>query len=106
MADFGLLFRKDEVVNRVASPTKFSEYALCGLPIIISDNIGDFSDYIRSSGYGYVIRDTDFISKESLNVIQFISTFKTERTKIGNASKNIYSKQSQVARLMSVYKTI
>jgi hypothetical protein len=36
-ADFGLLLRRDTPVNRVASPTKFSEYCLTGLPVVMTD---------------------------------------------------------------------
>jgi hypothetical protein len=33
-ADFGLMFRRQHIVNTVASPIKFSEYLCCGLPVI------------------------------------------------------------------------
>lgn len=41
--DVALLVREDAVTNRVASPTKFAEYLACGLPVVISEGIGDFS---------------------------------------------------------------
>lgn len=106
MADFGLLFRKDETVNRVASPTKFSEYALCGLPVIISDNIGDYSNYILKTGYGYVIRKNDSIESESDLIIQFINDKYSDRSKIASISKELFSKQSQISKLLSIYNSI
>lgn len=106
MADFGLLFRKNEIVNRVASPTKFSEYTLCGLPVIISSNIGDFSGDIKKSGFGYVIKNTDLIIEETKDINQFISQFKTERLTIATESKKIYSKQSQLNRLLDIYLSV
>ncbi len=39
-ADFGLLLRDDLFLNRLAYPTKFSEYLLCGLPVIMTPHIG------------------------------------------------------------------
>ncbi|MDI3521543.1 MAG: hypothetical protein PWR04_1531 [Anaerophaga sp.] len=46
LCDYGLLLRENSVTNRVASPTKLAEYIACGLIPIISDNIGDFSDWL------------------------------------------------------------
>ena len=106
MADFGLLFRSDDLVNRVASPTKFSEYALCGLPVIISDHIGDFSDHVTKSGFGYVIKDTESVVKEVDNILRFISQVATDRSNIAAENKKTYSKQSQVERLLTVYQSI
>ena len=104
MADFGLLFRKNETVNRVASPTKFSEYALCGLPVIISDNIGDYSDAVKSTGFGYVMEEIDFNDQEIENVSQFISQYNdSERHKDANVNKTTYSKQSQINRILEIY---
>jgi hypothetical protein len=106
MADFGMLFRKDEIVNRVASPTKFSEYALCGLPVLISDNIGDFSNYIKETGYGYVVQNNEHIEDECDAIAQYITDFKIVRPIIAAFSKNNYSKQAQANRLFKIYQEI
>jgi glycosyltransferase involved in cell wall biosynthesis len=106
MADFGMLFRKDEIVNRVASPTKFSEYALCGLPVLISDNIGDFSNFIKETGFGYVISNNEHIEDECDTIAQYIADFKIERPNIAAFSKNKYSKQAQANRLLKIYQEI
>lgn len=54
-ADCGFLIRKLSIINRVASPLKFSEYLMCGLPIIIGPEVGDFSNIIQNEGIGAVI---------------------------------------------------
>jgi hypothetical protein len=46
--DYGLLLREQSVTNKVASPVKFAEYLSCGLPIIISENLGDYSEFVRT----------------------------------------------------------
>lgn len=33
--DYGLLYREQSITNKVAAPTKFAEYLICGLPVII-----------------------------------------------------------------------
>ncbi len=40
-ADAAFLLRHDDQTNRVASPTKFAEYCLTGLPVIMTDAIRD-----------------------------------------------------------------
>jgi glycosyltransferase involved in cell wall biosynthesis len=54
-ADVGLLLRDPHPLNRVASPTKFAEYALCGLPALASSGIGDLDELIRAHGLGAVL---------------------------------------------------
>lgn len=50
-AAYGLLLREDHIVNRVASPTKLTEYLATGVvPIVDSRAIGDFEEL----GYGTV----------------------------------------------------
>ena len=50
--DAALLLREDSITNRVASPTKFAEYLACGLPVVISAHIGDFSALVVANGLG------------------------------------------------------
>ena len=54
-ADVGILLRENTLTNNVASPIKFSEYMCCGLPCIISPNIGDTAEIIRNGKAGIVL---------------------------------------------------
>lgn len=56
-ADLGIILRDDVATNRVSSPTKLAEYLLAGLPVLTSDHIGDYSDFIRANGLGVVVRN-------------------------------------------------
>jgi glycosyltransferase involved in cell wall biosynthesis len=53
-ADVGLLLREPSVVNRVAAPIKFAEYAAAGVPVLISDGVGDYSDHVRKEKLGLI----------------------------------------------------
>ena len=53
--DFGLLLRDNIVLNNVASPVKFAEYQLCGLPVIISEAVCDYAQYTEKHQTGYVL---------------------------------------------------
>jgi glycosyltransferase involved in cell wall biosynthesis len=54
-AHAGLLLRRAHPVNRVSSPTKFGEYLAAGLPVIMTDGIGDFSQLGAEQRVGLVL---------------------------------------------------
>ena len=60
--DYGILIREDTVTNRVASPTKFAEYLSAGLPVIISENLGDYSRFTHENKCGIVLADAIKVS--------------------------------------------
>ncbi len=66
--DYGILYREASITNQVASPTKFAEYLSAGLPVIISENLGDYSDFVLREKCGFVVGENDSIvlSKPSL----------------------------------------
>jgi len=55
LADVGFLLRADDVVNRVASPTKFAEYCICGVPVLLTPFVGDFSAIVSRTDIGYCL---------------------------------------------------
>ena len=56
-ADYGILIREDKVTNQVASPVKFAEYVSAGLKVLISSNVGDYSDMVNSNNLGIIIEN-------------------------------------------------
>ncbi|MBE2256581.1 MAG: glycosyltransferase family 4 protein [Ignavibacteria bacterium] len=71
LADFGFLLRENNIVNNVASPTKFGEYLSCGVPLIMSDHIGDYSEFTYSNNLGIVLNNNVFDNK-LINEIKLI----------------------------------
>lgn len=63
-SDVAILLRRRSVVNRVASPTKFAEYLLCGLPVAISDELGDASGLVQSERIGVVLSEGELMRHE------------------------------------------
>jgi glycosyltransferase involved in cell wall biosynthesis len=53
--DVGVLLRRQDPVNFVSSPTKFGEYLGAGLPVLMTDAIGDYSRLAERTGVGFVI---------------------------------------------------
>ncbi|MBF2066083.1 MAG: glycosyltransferase [Calothrix sp. C42_A2020_038] len=59
ISNLGLLIRRPSVVNYAASPTKFGEYLSCGVPVIISENVGDFSQLVSELQIGLIAQDNN-----------------------------------------------
>lgn len=62
--DVAILLRRRSIVNRVASPTKFAEYLLCGLPVVISDELGDASELVNRERIGVVLSEEEVTAHE------------------------------------------
>jgi len=54
-ADAAIIWRHKSVVNKVASPVKFSEYICCGLPVIANNSVSMISEYIQRHDCGLLI---------------------------------------------------
>jgi hypothetical protein len=52
-SDYGILFREETITNKVASPVKFAEYLSCGLKVVISDNLGDYTKFSHDHDLKY-----------------------------------------------------
>lgn len=58
-ADYGWLVRESSVTNEVASPVKFAEYLASGLNVLISEGLGDYSDFVLEHHCGHVFKNGD-----------------------------------------------
>lgn len=54
-AQMGVLLRRADAVNAVSSPTKFGEYLAAGLPVLMTEGVGDFSDLVKREGVGLIV---------------------------------------------------
>ncbi len=60
--DWGILIREQSVTNKVASPTKFAEYLSAGLPVIISENLGDYTEFVKNNDCGIIYTEQKSLS--------------------------------------------
>ncbi len=76
--NFGLLIREQSITNKVASPVKFGEYLACGLPVIISENLGDYSQFVVENKCGFVFNkfSNEIINKT--NLIELVNNYFTK----------------------------
>lgn len=70
-ADAGIIMRHDNVVNNVASPVKVAEYLICGLPVILTAGIGDYSSALPQAGAGVVLDESSDMSDQ---VVAFLNS--------------------------------
>lgn len=62
ISDYGLLLRNRYITNKVAAPTKFAEYLACGLKILISPEVGDYTEFVETHDCGLVVNNINTIS--------------------------------------------
>jgi hypothetical protein len=95
VGDYGLLIRENSLTNQVASPVKYAEYLACGLKVIISENLGDYTKLSAQKNWGYVYTNfNDSIVKPDL----------AEKQNIANEAISFFSKKnylSQYKQLLS-----
>lgn len=91
-ADHAVLLRKHDPVNTVASPTKFAEYCLTGLPIIMNDSILDC--------YAMAKRVGNLCEYSNGNVI---FTPSLDRNCVMEAYKKMVSRSSVIASFRTIY---
>lgn len=86
--DYGILLREQSDTNKVASPVKFAEYLYAGLPVLITENLGDFSEFVKINNCGKVIKqkgaDWSFLKR----------TDEKEREKCFLLAKKYFMKES------------
>jgi len=67
--DAGIIMRHDTMVNNVASPIKVAEYLACGLPVIMTQGIGDYSEDLVREQVGLLLDERKDLPEQ---VIRFI----------------------------------
>jgi hypothetical protein len=96
--DMGILIREDSVTNQVASPTKFAEYLSAGLKVIITKNVGDYSEFVRVHQCGIIanggpLPSIDFVDYETrskmVDLVNLNFTKKAQKNNYKELIKNI-----------------
>lgn len=80
VSDYGILYREQSITNKVASPVKFAEYLNAGLKVIISKNLGDYTDFA-------VFEDLNF-DPETISPVPY-----AEKLRIHDLSLTCYTKE-------------
>jgi hypothetical protein len=97
-ADIALMIRDKSIVNKVASPVKFSEFVCSGLPVVTNGNVDAINDYIQSTGHGLIIKDTCDLNRSNIEMLRAIS-----REEISQTGHSIYSVEKIAQCYLSGY---
>jgi hypothetical protein len=85
--DMGILIREQSITNKVASPTKFAEYLSAGLPVLISEGVGDYTEFVKTHDCGMIANGQGIPTMSP-------SSFET-RTRMIELVKRNFTKESQ-----------
>lgn len=104
-ADAGILLRARHPVNEVAAPTKFAEYVLTGLPVLINAGIGDYSAFVAERQVGVLLDEHDPGS--------YVAPFRRlmerqeragERERVAAIGRASFAKESVLPALAALYR--
>ena len=101
-ADVGILLREKILTNRVAAPIKFSEYMCCGLPCILSEEIGDTAEVIRKEKAGIVLEGL----REAPKSPEFQKLLVLNREEISNRMSKRYASSLYIPEILKLYRTL
>lgn len=104
-SDWSVLLRHDMPVNNVASPTKFAEYLMTGLPVIISPHVGDFSDFVVEHDIGCVI-PTPYTETDLVKVGEYLKSPVKSKEEIALLGAANFSKKANIEPKIELYRQL
>ena len=91
-ADVAIIWREKSVVNKVASPVKFSEYVCCGLPVVSNNNVDLIKNFIKNHNCGLLIKELEYLKNNEIKNLLKLNRLKISREgKVKFGIKNISS---------------
>ena len=95
LADFGILIRNNNLLNRVSSPTKFGEYCLSGLKVIMNKNV--------KQCYNNALNFNNFVD---VNSDVFTNLNLDQRISIVKGSKLLYCRENYINNYITMYNNL
>jgi glycosyltransferase involved in cell wall biosynthesis len=108
MADCALVLREKHIMNEVASPGKFAEYALTGLPIVMTNSIGYYSDAMKGSSDALILENLKDEEMIKTKIAHFVidQIPKIDRKEFARWSRDRFSLEVRVPDLIREYKAV
>lgn len=100
-ADVAIIWRDKSIVNKVASPAKFSEYICCGLPVIANYSVDMIEKYLTQHKCGLLIDSIDDMGMRALNDLM-----QKDRKKISESGILNFGIDTIVNQYFQTYSTI
>jgi hypothetical protein len=96
-ADFGVLLRKSNAINKVASPVKFAEYSLAGLTVVTTDAVAQVKEFGR--GLANTVEASEFMKDYVQSNVK-----PTNRLDISVKARAVLGRKSHIDKLEEFYK--
>jgi glycosyltransferase involved in cell wall biosynthesis len=104
-SDLGILLRAPDPLNEVACPTKFAEYVMTGLPVLISAGIGDCSSFVAQEAGGAVLPEPDPTAAVAALARIRAEDDVTRRTRIAKAAER-FARQRYAREMAQLYRRL
>lgn len=101
ICDYGILIRESAVTNKVAAPTKFAEYLACGLKVLISPEIGDYSEFVKLNDCGFVVEKEGEING-MLGKVDMKTKLRMNEISMSHFTKNKF--RDEFAQILQVFR--
>ena len=100
-ADIGIINRNDSIVNKVASPIKFSEYLACGLPVLANKSVDIITDMILKYDIGLALEQETEITEQDIHEVlqknrQKITILAKEKFEISQIAKKYFEQYKKI----------
>ena len=107
-ADCALIVRERNIMNEVSTPGKFAEYALSGLPIIMTDGIGQYSKIMKRKNYALILEDIHNYKINKLKIAHFLKKQlpNINRMEYSYWAKKNFSIENKITNLINIYNKI
>jgi glycosyltransferase involved in cell wall biosynthesis len=109
-ADLGLLLRERSLVNAVASPVKFAEFMASGVPVVISEGIGDYTALVRDRAVGVVVKGPANHPRNTAAISAFLNTYRSDpgamRRRCRAVAEQVLPLDRVLAEWQALYRTL
>lgn len=109
--DATVLLRDLDAVNAVASPIKFGESLACGVPVLLSEGIGDASPLVRDRGLGAVFSGPELAGEgDDSELERFLGEQAADAAGLAGrcrrAAEELWSWEEQVPRWLALHERL
>lgn len=105
-SDIGVLLRHKHIMNEVASPGKFGDYVACGLPVLMTEGISNFSEELSKTDYGIILKDMDDDDEIIKKFSGFLHYDKQRRIEISKWARRKFSTEAYSQRYVNALRKL
>ena len=100
------LFEEPQLINLLSSPIKISEYLAAGCPVIMGENIGDFSRIVDENDLGLVLSNKTDNSSLEKALRAFISRIKNDQSKVRSHCSKFAESRLDMSKSARAYQEV